>query len=315
MNQIKILFTVFLLACISSCNNDKMYEGEMYKHVFSLVSSDNFNIRALDHDLDIAEDVAYISVSCGGTTPTDKDVIITLKEDSELFDLYNRSNFAYEDQFAGLVPRNKYTFNSYDLKLPAGEKSANLAFKIKPEGLSPDSTYFISLKVDNFSEYEINANKADVLYRPYLKNFWATQRVASNYRLRGKFNGNDAIGTKRLFPLTHNRVRTTIGNITNFTADTARINTESIVIEVNKARSEKLILGKKYPVTITPYRRGTILPPIAEDPEFPNIFFIEFDGYKTFKTFLLHYQYIPVGGTAIQEMKEELRLEFIFEDN
>ena len=45
---------------------------------------------------------------------------------------------------------------------------------------------------------------------------------------------------------------------------------------------------------------------------FPNIFKIEDDGFKTYKTFLLRYNY--VSGSTVVEMKEELRLEFKEED-
>ena len=330
MNRMKYLLPVsalILLASLWSCSNDKVYEGEMYKHVFALISSDGYNIRAMEHDLEIEEDVAYISVSCGGTTPTGKELIVYLKEDLMPFDRYNHGNFVKESEYANLLPSANYTIESLDLKLPAGEKSAHLPFKLRVEGLSPDSTYFIPIKVDGFSDYEINPEKADVLYRPYLKNFWATQRTSSNYRVNGKYNGSDMIGTKRLFPLTYNRVRTTIGNVTSFTADTAKINTESIVLEIDKARGEKLLMEQRFPVRITPFKRGTILPPTNPDdeddevgsweyadPDYPNIFFVEFDGYKTFKTFRLHYRYILPGSTTIREMKEELRLEFVYEE-
>lgn len=310
-----IALLLFLLTRFSACDIDKPYEVEMYKHVFALVSSDNFNIRQLEHDLENIEETAYISISCGGTRTTDKDLTIYLKWDKESFDQYNLANFLDENKYAKLVPEANYTLNDYVLTLPAGSRDAHLQFIIRPEGLSPDSTYFIPLAVDRYTEFEINPDKAYVMYRPVLKNFWAQQSVTTNYRLRGVYNGNDNIGTKRLFPLTHNRVRTTIGNITSFTSDTASINAQSMVIEVEKARGEKLALEKRYPVTVSPLKHVTVLPPLAFDPDFPNIFFIEFDGFKTFKTFLLNYRYMLPGSTTVHTMKEELRLEFVFEND
>jgi hypothetical protein len=46
---------------------------------------------------------------------------------------------------------------------------------------------------------------------------------------------------------------------------------------------------------------------VEDDPDFPNIFKIEDDGYRKYNTFLLRYNY-KVGGTTYQ-MKEELRIE------
>ena len=315
MNQIKYLFAIAIAAIIlTSCNNDKMYEGEMYKNIFSLLSSGSFNIRELEHDLDKVDEPAYIAVSVGGTTPGKQEIVIQLIEDTQPFDLYNFTNFVFESQYARLLPKRNYKFDGMALKIPVGEKSATLPFQINMDRLSPDSTYFISLKVQEFSHGEINPQKADVLYRPRMFNFWAQTRIATNYRLRGKYNNADIVGSKRVFPLAHNRVRTTMGNTTNFNADTVRINRESIIIEIGeKTRGEKIVLGKKYPVKVMPFRLGTILPPLTEDPEFPNIFFIEDDGYRTFKTFLLHYRFQRHGEATIHVMKEELRLEFLIQ--
>jgi hypothetical protein len=48
------------------------------------------------------------------------------------------------------------------------------------------------------------------------------------------------------------------------------------------------------------------------DPEFPNVFRVENDGYNTYKTFLLQYEYVYQGTT--HTMLEELRLQFNEED-
>jgi hypothetical protein len=46
---------------------------------------------------------------------------------------------------------------------------------------------------------------------------------------------------------------------------------------------------------------------IDGDTEFPNIFKVEDDGFKVYRTFLLRYSY--KDGAATKQMKEELRLE------
>lgn len=313
----KYLFSflaMVLLLGFCSCNDNKMFEDEMYKKVFALVSSDNYNILTIEHDLDEPEITGYVSVSCGGTNPTEKDIRITLKEDLALFNRYNRNNFENESDFALLVPRDKYTIENFTFTLPAGEKNTKLPIKIRPEGLSPDSTYFISLKVDNYSDYEVNQNKADMLYRVAIKNYWALQLTPINYRLTGNYQGSNIIGNKRLFPLTYNQTRLNVGNFINFTADTAKINKESIIIEVEKELGEKIRKGTKYNVTVKPYKWITVLPIETPDPEYPNIFFIEDDGYRTYKTFRLHYRYQLSGDDTIYEMKEELRLEFVYQE-
>ena len=148
-----------------------------------------------------------------------------------------------------------------------------------------------------------------------LKNYWATQVSATNYSLRAVHQGTNLIGNKRLFPLTHNQVRVNVGNTINFTADTANINTRSIILEVEKAQGEKIAKDTRYKVTVKPYKRITILSPETIDPEYGNYFFIEDDGFRTYKTFRVHYRYQPEGDNTVYETKEELRLEFVYQDN
>jgi hypothetical protein len=298
-----------------SCNEYKLFDEEMYKKVFALISSGDYNILTVVHDLDEAEVTGYVAASCGGTNPTETDIRVTLREDMELFDRYNRSNFDDIEAYARLLYADKYTVPNYEFVIPKGEKIGRMPVKVRPEGLSPDSTYFISFKVDKFSAYEVNSEKSDMLYRIMLKNYWATQVTATNYSLRAVHQGSNLIGNKRVFPLTHNQVRINVGNTINFTADTANINTRSIILEVEKAQGEKITLGKRYNITVKPYKRITISQPETIDPEYGNYFFIEDDGFRTFKTFRVHYLYQLEGSSTVYETKEELRMEFVYQDN
>ncbi len=63
-----------------------------------------------------------------------------------------------------------YDIDDYSLTIPVGgERNGRMKIAIRPEGLSPDSTYFIPIKVDSYSSYEINHKKSNVLYRVLLK--------------------------------------------------------------------------------------------------------------------------------------------------
>jgi hypothetical protein len=306
---------MIFLSVVVSCNDYKVFNEEMYKKVFALVSTGDYNILTVEHDLDSLEVTGYVSASCGGTTPNEKDLHIKLREDRALFDRYNVANFENSADFAQLLNPQKYSIADLNFTIPKGEKIGRMPVKVRPEGLSPDSTYFISFKVDNFSDYEANPKKTDVLYKITLKNFWALQATPTNYQLKGVYEGNSIIGNKRMFPLTHNSVRVNIGNITNFSADTASINNGSIILQlVDKKQGEKVVLGKKYNVVVKPYKWVTIINPSTIDPDYPNVFFIEDDGYRTYKTFLLHYNYRLPNSSTVYEMKEELRMEFVYQD-
>ena len=288
------MMLVFLAGMVS-CNEDKIFEREQYKVVFALVSDDGHNIFSVEHDLDEPESTGYVAASCGGTNPTDKDVDITMVRTIEPFDKYNKDNFDVEaEKFAQLLPAGKFDIDDYHFTVPAGGRSGRMAIRVRPAGLSPDSVYFIPLKVDEYSAYEINPDKSDVLYRVLIKNRYATQASTVNYNLRGTRDGVNVMGVKQMHPLSSNQVRIMAGTDA-FQANVNTINNNCIVLTV----------GADNRVSISPFKNITVKQ-LDGDPDFPNIFMVEDDGFNLYKTFLLSYKY-TVGSTTYT-MKEELRL-------
>jgi hypothetical protein len=298
---IRLVLSLLFVAGTVACNENKQFEEELYKKVFAIVSSDNYNIFENEHDLNEPESTGYISVSMGGTNPTEKDLRVSLVLDNDLFNRYNRATYDVADKYALLVPSSNYTIDGYDMTVPAGGREARLPVRVRPEGLSPDSIYMISLKIKDYSDYEVNPDKSDVLYRIHIKNYYAVQKSpGTNYNMKGSIDGGNVLGSKRMFPLTHNSVRIIAGNQA-FEADTAVINKWSLTLEV----------ADNGHVTVKPFRTGRIqVEQIDDDPGYPNRFFIENDGFRTFKSFLLHYKYKVEGESAEHEVREELRLEF-----
>lgn len=83
--------------------------------------------------------------------------------------------------------------------------------RIRPEGLSPDSTYFVGLKATDISGVEINESKNTILYQILIKNDYATQGENVYYSMTGLADGMATAGNKKMFPLTHNSVRVIAG--------------------------------------------------------------------------------------------------------
>jgi hypothetical protein len=306
----------------SSCARDELFEREQYKKVFSLLSADGFNIFSEVHELDSVISPGNVSAVCGGTLPTEEDIHISLVEDESLIDEYNRSNFDVDaSRYINWLPADRYKIEDYSITIPAGERTGLMSVKVQPNGLSPDSTYFVPLRVTGFSSYEIDHKKATVLYHVYLKNYYATSNALRNshtsYSARIRTDTNVMISkTKQLFPLSGNSVRTTAGEL-SYAANVTTINTNSIVLTVNR-EVEKIGVGTEDQiyvydasrVTVTPWKDDNLeLQQIDGDPDYPNIFFIYDDGYgKTYKTFLLRYNYRYKGTDYT--IQEELRLEF-----
>jgi hypothetical protein len=289
----------------SSCARDELFEREQYKKVFALLSEDGFNILSEVHELDSIISQGYITAACGGTLLTEDDIIISIVEDENLLNEYNRSNYDVdESRYVNWLPRSNYDIENYSITIPAGERIGLMNINVRPNGLSPDSTYFIPMRVDGFSAYELNHNKSTVLYHVYLKNYYATSNALKKsrtlYSSRIRIDTNVVImKNKEMFPLSGNSVRVMAGDLP-YNENVNTINNNSIVLTVDAATKK---------VTIGPWKDDNLrLVQVDGDPEYPNIFYINDDGYKTYKTFLLRYDYRYNGKNYL--IQEELRLEF-----
>jgi hypothetical protein len=215
----------------------------------------------------------------------------------ESFDHYNIANFDVDSsKYVQLLSPDKYSIDNWNFTIPAGEVIGKLPIKIRPDGLSPDSVYFLPLKVSAISAYELNPDKSDILYCVQIKNRYATQQTATNYSMVGVLDGVIIMGSKRMQPISANKVRIMAGTEA-FSSSIATFNKSAIILEVDEDNN----------VHISSYK-DMVVTQVDDDPNYPNIFKIEDDGYRTYKTFLLCYSYKV--GTATRLIKEELRLEF-----
>ncbi|MEA4918197.1 BT_3044 domain-containing protein [Proteiniphilum sp.] len=302
---INLLFVPLLIFVLLSCNRDEIFEREQYKAVVALLSDDGFNI--FSEELEFSDGVdGYIAASCGGVLPTTEPIDISIVEDVSLIGRYNISNFDTDaERYALYLSSDRYQIEKHSITIPTGERMGRMHIRLRTTGLSPDSVYFIPFRVNNFSAYEFNPKKSTVLYRLYLKNFYASTKDgdgATIYNQRGKRGITNTMVQKKVFPTGSNEVRIMAG-IKEFQKEEELIDRWSI----------RLIVGEDDKVTILPWNTsdyGMKLTQIDGNPDFPNTFSIVNDGYNTYKTFLLRYNYVDPDDGNTYEMSEELRLQF-----
>jgi hypothetical protein len=289
-----------------ACNDDAVFEKEQYKKVVALVSNEDYNVFPVVHDLS-GEDVAgYISASVGGSNPSVEDVTLSLVQDNNLVDVYNIGNFDVSvEKYAKVLPSEKFRMESYNLTIPAGQKTGRITIWIRPEGLSPDTVYFVPLRVNTFTGYEINPDKADVLYKVFFKNYYASTASTTTYNMLAKYSRNmeafvDIPGLVTVHPLSKNKIRLFAGDIT-FSANVQKIESSAITVEV-------LDNGR---VKVAAYKDLDVVQ-LDGDTEFPNTYSFYDDGFKVYKQFLLHYRYSI--GLNSWEWKQELRKELTAEE-
>ncbi|MDD4592329.1 BT_3044 domain-containing protein [Proteiniphilum sp. UBA5480] len=293
-NNIPAILIIFLLGLLS-CDNDEIFKTEQYKNVFALISGTD-NIYSKYYDLREEESIGYLSASCGGTNLTTRDINMSLVEDPLLIEAYNKTNYDVEyNKYAHQLSKSKYDIDSYKLRIPAGEIKASLPIRIRPEGLSPDSIYFIPIRIDSHDSYEANPDKNYVLFEVRIKNYYANAE-GTTYNLKGNEDNRNIFGTKIMHPLSANKVRIMAGTEA-YTSN----------IEMHKKYALILNINEENKVHITPY--GDIqVNQIDDDFEYPNTFNVTFDGYRYYKTFLLRYNFTINNKTY--QMREELRLQF-----
>jgi len=286
-----------LAVVLSSCKDNELFEKEMYKNEVALISSSYHNTFQEIVPLTGEETIGYIAASAGGTHAPTKDMVIPLEEDKSQLDIYNRSLFdADEKLYAKLLPKDKYEIVDYTIQIKAGERTGRTLVKLRPDGLSPDSTYFIGLKAADIPGVEINPKKKTILYQILIKNDYASQAENTFYSMTGLANDMVTAGNKKLFPLTKNSVRVIAGT-ESFESKVDHLNKTSIVLEVNPADGR---------ITIKPYKDLQVTQ-IDGDTRYPNVFRVEESFGRKFNVFLLSYTYVLNGTT--RHMQEELRVE------
>ena len=253
-NKLYILAALVLPLLMTSCDENEQFRGELYKKVIYLLSTDDYTFES-EHDLG-EESTGYVTVYCGGTQHIDHDVTVTLEPDLDAVGDYNYMYFDLDSsRYAHTLDASRFTIDSYQTVLRADSEDnyALLPIKIRPDGLSPDSTYFIPLRIRSVSDFEINSDKQKVLYQIVLRNRYATMATTTYYQVTGVEDRHLAAGdvaggisvTRIFAPLSKNQVRCFAGthtyNPANVTKD--EINKYAMTLTINSDNS----------ITITPY--------------------------------------------------------------
>lgn len=292
----KYIAMLALPLVLTSCKDNEIFEKEMYKNVVALISSSYHNTFQEVVPLTGEEYTGYIAASSGGTDVPANNMVIQLEEDQAALDKYNRALYdADEKLYAKLLPRDKYVIEDYKIQINAGERTGRTMVKLRADGLSPDSTYFISLKATDTPGVELNTLKSTILYQIQIRNDYASQATNSLYTMTGAANEIVTAGNKKMFPLAKNTVRLITGTEA-FENNLEHINKTSMVLEVDEDKK----------VTIKPFKDLQIKQ-LDGDSRYPNTYTLEEIYGRKFHVFLLSYEYTINKKTIL--MQEELRME------
>lgn len=219
MKTSRILLIAVVALCITACDEDAQFDKELYKKVIYALSEDDLTFSVY-HDLNQEESTGFVSIGCGGTKHVDRDVMVEIELDNDAVAQYNKLHFDIdESKFAHSLASERFRIPDMttELRKDNVDDYNTIPVYVRPEGLSPDSTYLIPLRIKSVSDYEVNPDKSTVLYRVLLKNDYAVQSPITTYKTTGldiKYKENGTIDEARSFtvsriavPLTKNSIR------------------------------------------------------------------------------------------------------------
>ena len=289
---IKVMMAFVLGLLMIGCDEDAMFREELYDKYIYIVSNEE-QIHNLLFSLNKDKDMGTVSVACSGTQKIDNDVQVTLEKDKDILGKYNYSNFDInEEKYAKELKNDSYEMPQMNVLLRHDDIDpyATLPIVIKQEALSalsPDSTYFIPLRIKDVSGYQIKEEKRNVLCRIYTYNEYANTKEATQYTMKGYRiigdNSSSISGYKNVHPINANSVRMFVAN-TKFEANEKIIAKNAVTVEVQKDNSIKMY----------PYIRDTktlevhlMTPPNDSEEDFiyQNVY------EKKNERFLLYYKY------------------------
>lgn len=257
---------VLILVGMAACESNSMFEKEQYKKVVYVLSGNDLTYGVV-HSLNTPTSTGYISVCVGGTNMLDHDITVTLEKDPDVLSKYNHSNFDLdESKYAKELKPERYKIASYTTVLKAGSQDpyVKVPVEITPEGLSPDTTYLIPLRIKEDASFEMNPDKSQVLYKVYIANDFTSQEKPTVAFMRGtqieeseKEAGEkprQMSGNKTFYPLTKRtvRVNAALENSANKLTEDL-INRSSLIMEI-KEETATTIDGMEYnPIVLKPY--------------------------------------------------------------
>ncbi len=204
----KFFFCCILLFSIIGCQ-EEFDTKEVYKKIVYIINSDDA-ISPFTHPFTGAESTGFVSVYCSGSLMPENDILVELGYDNELVSKYNFTEFE-NDTGKYVVPlaSKYYKIPSFSATIKKGEPHANVFINVNPEGLSPDTTYVIPLKIISSSEYEISEKLSSILYSVKLENDYSGKyRMVGTLREEGSTDKpQEVFKEKTLVPLNKNTCR------------------------------------------------------------------------------------------------------------
>lgn len=173
MNKNIIGLSIFIILFLISSCHEEFDEKEVYKKVVYIVHSENM-INYFTHPFTGSSTEGFISLYCSGSLMPEKDIDLEIGFDDELIEKYNYIEFENEEaKYVKFLSPEYFNIPSFRVKIKGGEPFGIMPIFVTSEGLSPDTTYVIPLRIIKISDYEISEDLSSILYAIRLENSYS----------------------------------------------------------------------------------------------------------------------------------------------
>lgn len=251
-----------LAGLTAACEGNEMFDKEQYKKVIYVLSGDDLTY-GVAHTLNTPTSIGYISIYAGGTKPVNHDVTVTLERDPDLLKKYNYTNFDLDEtKYAKELDPSRYKIENYTAVLKVGSQDpyVKVPVEVRPEGLSPDTTYLIPLRIVDDGTFEMNPDKSQVLYKVYIQNDFTSQENPTVLFMRGHQREETETlerqmsANKILYPLTGRKVRIAAAlENTGSKLTEDLINKSSMIMEIKEEKAVTIDGYDYNPITLKAY--------------------------------------------------------------
>lgn len=173
-----IISTAFLASC-----EMEYYKEELYRKEVFIVSGEN---NIIGQEFEYGGDEGQLAIYASGTKGVDENVTVNLGLDYKAIGEYNQRNFDTQfDSYAIELPAENYTIDPMRVEMESGKCTSLCPVKVTTDGLLPDQTYFIPLRIESVSAYMVSTTKNFVLFEILRKNDYATTKSDTYYTMNG----------------------------------------------------------------------------------------------------------------------------------
>lgn len=171
-----IITVLFAMATVFSCTVVDPLADEQYEKTIYIVGAYN-NVATFELPYGENQE-AFVSVAVSGTLNIDRDVDVTLADNSSIIDWYNGKYMLDAPVKYKRLDNASVAIASWKTTIRAGEVYARLPFTVNSTGLHCDSLYAIGLAIESVSGYQKATEDTELVLT-----FKLTNEFSGNYQM------------------------------------------------------------------------------------------------------------------------------------